>query len=75
MPQDNGWRIEHVSGRQYVVISHLHYDAANVSLEAQSRPLGKPGGGGTTVVWRESAEVVHPEAPIGVNLDPTMERN
>ncbi|WP_457135492.1 TIR domain-containing protein [Mycobacteroides abscessus] len=71
MSEDNGWRVEHVDGRQYEVISHLYYDAKNVLLEALSRSLGKPGGGGDTVVWRQIADVVRPEAPIAADLGPT----
>jgi predicted nucleotide-binding protein len=73
MPDDHGWRIEHVSGRQYVVVSHLHYDAGTVSMEAFSRTTGRPGGGsGTTeTVWRAQRELVHPEEPVEADLGPT----
>lgn len=73
MPTDNGWRIEHVRDRQYVIISHLYYDARTVSMEAFSRTTGQPGGnsGTTAVVWRETFEVVHPEQPIEVDFEPT----
>ena len=57
-------------GRQYVVISHLHYDARTVSMEAMSRPLAKPGGGGNAVVWRAGREFVRPEDPVEVDLEP-----
>lgn len=73
MPTDNGWRIEHVRDREYVVISHLVHDAGTVSLEAFSRTTGKPGGssGATATVWRTQLELVHPEEPIEVDLAPT----
>ncbi|WP_441957541.1 TIR domain-containing protein [Mycolicibacterium houstonense] len=73
MPTDNGWRIEHVRDRQYVIISHLHHDAGTVSLEAFSRTIGKPGGssGTTETVWRTQLEFVRPEEPVEVDLEPT----
>jgi hypothetical protein len=69
---DNGWRIELVEGRRYLIISHLHYSAAAVTMRARSRTTGKPDAStGTEDVWHQEFDVVEPEEPVEADLSPT----